>query len=293
MFFGLKSLSIGFVDDWVDCSVKFGTELCEELFTPSSPHVQMALDGIQVFTNGSASHHEFQKLNRRINLMVGATEKCGGVYLYANQSGCDGERVYYDGCPLIVVNGAVVAQGSQFSLADVEVVTATIDIQSVSSYRATMASRAMQASLVQQRYEAIAVSIQKPDSKSLEKLSVPQKVVYHLPEEEIRLGPACWLWDYVRRSKSGGFLLPLSGGIDSCATALIVFSMCQLVCKCLANGEAQIASDLETILGYKPSLTMNPSELANELLHTCYMGTKNSSQETNSRASILAKRIGR
>lgn len=33
---------------------------------------------------------------------------------------------------MIVVNGNIVAQGSQFSLNDVEVVTATVDIEEVS-----------------------------------------------------------------------------------------------------------------------------------------------------------------
>lgn len=51
--------------------------------------------------------------------------------MYANQQGCDGDRLYYDGCAMIVVNGDLVAQGSQFSLNDVEVVTATVDIEEV------------------------------------------------------------------------------------------------------------------------------------------------------------------
>jgi NAD+ synthase (glutamine-hydrolysing) len=55
----------------------------------------------------------------------------GGIYLYANQQGCDGDRLYYDGCAMIVINGNIVAQGSQFSLNDVEVVTATVDIEEV------------------------------------------------------------------------------------------------------------------------------------------------------------------
>jgi hypothetical protein len=41
--------------------------------------------------------------------------------MYANQQGCDGGRLYFDGCACIAVNGALVAQGSQFSLRDVEV----------------------------------------------------------------------------------------------------------------------------------------------------------------------------
>ena len=62
--------------------------------------------------------------------------KLGGVYLYANQQGCDGDRLYYDGCAMIALNGCIIAQGSQFSLADVEVVAATIDIEDVRAHRA-------------------------------------------------------------------------------------------------------------------------------------------------------------
>jgi hypothetical protein len=51
-----------------------------------------------------------------------------------------------------------------------------------------------------------------------------------------RLGPACWLWDYLRRSRMSGYFLPLSGGIDSCATACIIHSMCRLVVKTAQQG---------------------------------------------------------
>lgn len=55
------------------------------------------------------------------------------MYLYANQKGCDGGRLYFDGCACIAVNGEFVAQGAQFSLAEVEVVTATVDLDDVVS----------------------------------------------------------------------------------------------------------------------------------------------------------------
>ena len=48
-------------------------------------------------------------------------------------------------------------------------------------------------------------------------------------EEEIAFGPACWLWDYLRRSGQSGFFLPLSGGMDSSSVACIVYSMCCMV----------------------------------------------------------------
>lgn len=51
-----------------------------------------------------------------------------------------------------------------------------------------------------------------------------------------RLGPACWMWDYLRRSLTLGYFVPLSGGIDSCATAVITYSMCREVVKACDQG---------------------------------------------------------
>lgn len=52
-------------------------------------------------------------LLQRLDLMMSGTAKAGGVYLYANQRGCDGGRLYYDGCAAVVVNGRLVAQVRQ------------------------------------------------------------------------------------------------------------------------------------------------------------------------------------
>lgn len=40
------------------------------------------------------------------------------------------------------------------------------------------------------------------------------------PMKEIACSPACYLWDYLRRSRATGYFLPLSGGADSSAVAL-------------------------------------------------------------------------
>lgn len=166
-----------------------GVELCEELFTPMSPHIGMGLDGVEVFTNSSGSHHELRKLNRRVELIKEATMKLGGIYLYANQQGCDGDRLYYDGCAMIAVNGKIVARSSQFSLNDVEVVTATVDLESVRAHRKA-SSRRMQAAqqaayprvpgLEGTRLSSKGMMIGWPETRP----SDPD-MVYHLPEEEI------------------------------------------------------------------------------------------------------------
>ncbi|CAG8728220.1 15610_t:CDS:2, partial [Racocetra fulgida] len=255
-----------------------GVELCEELFTPNSPHISMGLDGVEIFTNSSGSHHELRKLHRRIDVIKEAmmkvyiSYKSGGVYLYSNQQGCDGDRLYYDGCALIAINGQIIAQGSQFSLNNVEVITATIDIDDVRSHR-RMSSRAMQAvnASPYRRIEApIALSSEEKNFNSHFSPTKPINEHYNTPEQEIALvlkfeqlfsfGPACWLWDYLRRSKTSGYFLPLSGGVDSCATAVIVHSMCRLVAEAASNGDTQVIMDARKIVGEKEDSDYIPTD---------------------------------
>jgi len=192
-----------------------GSETCEELFTPDSPHIPLSLAGVEIMGNGSGSHHQLRKLNQRMELIRGATAKSGGIYLYANQQGCDGGRLYYDGCACIVVNGDIVAQGSQFSVSDVEVVVAAVDLDDVRSYRGACSSRSEQASNAIDVIPRVYIDFHMIPEDPLRMHPTPARSVrYHLPEEEIAYGPACWLWDYLRRSGAGGYFLPLSGSMS-------------------------------------------------------------------------------
>lgn len=273
--------------------VRLGIEMCEELFTPDSPHIKLGLDGVDIISNGSASHHQLRKLNVRIDLMKSATTKCGGIYMYANQQGCDGGRCYYDGCAMIWLNGKLMAQGEQFSLQDIEVVNSIMDLDEISNYRSLTCSRGVQGSSSRGFPEIYVDWDMTRDYSSKMKLTKPMLPIYLCPEEEIALGPACWLWDYLRRSKMGGYFLPLSGGIDSASTATIVGSMCTLVYKDFSKGEKQVQKDLRFLTGKPEDWTpKNAKEIANLLFFTCYMGTKNSSLETRGRAKKLAEEIG-
>jgi NAD+ synthase (glutamine-hydrolysing) len=270
------------------------SETCEELFAPDSPHIYLGLNGVEIIANGSGSHHELRKLNKRIDLIRSATSKSGGVYLYANQQGCDGGRLYFDGCALIAVNGEIVAQGSQFSLNDVEVVTAAVDLEDVRSYRGAKMSRSVQAS-ASETAPRIDVDFDLTVNDVRLAPSQPIEVRYHTPEEEIACGPACWLWDYLRRSGAAGFFLPISGGADSSSVATIVGSMCQMVVKAAQAGNQQVIQDVRRLVqedeksDYIPT---DPRELANRIFYTCYMATKNSSTATRNRAKALTDQIG-
>lgn len=163
---------------------------------------------------------------------------------------------------MIVVNGTIVAQGSQFSLRDVEVVTATVDIEDVRTARSSP-SRGLQANK-QPAYSRLNLDVRlshvNGNLKTAIAASAPVEPKFHLPEEEIALGPACWLWDYLRRSGAAGFFVPLSGGIDSCATAVIVFSMCREVVKAVAESNEQVIKDARRVCGEPEGSTWTPKE---------------------------------
>ncbi|KAI4951608.1 hypothetical protein J4E86_007024 [Alternaria arbusti] len=260
----------------VDCSI--GYETCEELFTPRAPHIDLSLAGVDIIINSSGSHHELRKLDLRLDLIRNATSKAGGAYL-------------------VLVNGTVRAQAPQFSLNDIEVITATIDLEEIWSYR-TNPSRGLQAASAP-RYERFRADIRLASDVHFDPSIFPtpvQTIHYHRPEEEIALGPACWLWDYLRRSGQAGFMLPLSGGIDSCATATLVFSMCRLVYKAVQDGNKQVLEDVRRIVGPyhgEDWVPTSPKQICNGILHTVYMGmSQQSSKETRRRAKRLAEDIG-
>ncbi len=276
------------------------SETCEELFAPFSPHIELASNGVEIISNGSGSHHELRKLDTRLSLIRNATEKCGGVYLYANQQGCDGGRLYFDGCASIAQNGHILAQGSQFSINEIEVVTATVNLVDVRSYRGSRMSGAVQTSRASTIPRIFVDFLISDTEKRNVTIPITQLKIY-IPEEEIAYGPACWLWDYLRRSEAAGYFIPLSGGSDSGAVATIVGSMCQLVAKAILDGVPQVTQDIQRMFGDKflekikadfQDVMQASQYIANHLLYTCYMGTSNSSPDTRQRAKQLASEIG-
>ena len=46
----------------------------------------------------------------------------GGCYLFSNLRGCDGQRVYFNGCSCIALNGYIVNRSQQFGLQEVVII---------------------------------------------------------------------------------------------------------------------------------------------------------------------------
>ncbi|CAG7828095.1 unnamed protein product, partial [Allacma fusca] len=168
----------------------------EELWAPVSSHIDQSLAGAEIIINGSGSHTEIRKASYALKLIRGASAKCGLAYVFSNLRGCDGERVYLNGCSTIVLNGDVLKLGEQYSLMDVEVLTAVINLDAIRTYKNRIRSRSLMAASAPS-YPSVRVewSILCEHVFSRIPTSPLDTVSFIPPEEEIARGPALWMWD--------------------------------------------------------------------------------------------------
>ncbi|KAF3038414.1 glutamine-dependent NAD(+) synthetase [Didymella keratinophila] len=283
-------------------SARDATIYCEDLLTPLSHHDVLVRSGVDVFSISTAFQQSVGKTAALLESMQQAARKSGGVTVYANQKGCDGDRFYYGGKAAVLVNGTIAAQVPQFSLKDVEVAVATVNLSQVRCYRDDVVRPDVKLSRGPS-YKRVKIDFDLHRPKNAINgngngcYDTRQLLQMNRIEEELILGPACWLWDMLRRSGAAGFLCPLSGGIDSCSTATLVYGMCRFVMAAVTEGNQQVIADVQRIVRYPETgegwLPSTPEKLCNYLLHTMFMGvTAHSSVETRSRAQKLADSIG-
>jgi len=224
--------------------ITVASETCEELFTPEAPNIMLGLEGVDIMSNGSASHFQMGKYQYRHQLISEAMSKNGGVYMYSNQLGCDGGRLVFDGHGMIYQNGNLLSVGEHLSFLEVEVVTAVVNLDAVRTYRATTVSRNIQSAHKKVTVPRVYVDkieglenfsfLNKTATASGETQTKSSSVVMSHFEvgkpmsnyEEMSLAISRYLWDYLVRTANGGFFLPLSGGVDSSSTAMYVYMMC-------------------------------------------------------------------
>ncbi|KAJ2969892.1 hypothetical protein NUW58_g9863 [Xylaria curta] len=103
----------------------------------------------------------------------------------------DGDaRMMYDGSSMILLNGTVLEQGAQFSLEPVEVITATIDLEQVRSFRSSI-SRNVQAA-AQPDYPRVEFDIQL--SRSADDMFLPGSPQFSQSKELHILDPMSEIW---------------------------------------------------------------------------------------------------
>ncbi len=283
--FGGKTVPIG---DWVfDVGgVRLGFEICEDAWVAERPGVAMARHGVDVILHPSASHFAFGKRDVRRRYVLDGSRAFGASFIFANLLGNEAGRAIYDGGVDIASRGQLVASGPRFSFREVALTSAVIDLDltrmgqaKASGFRAESGSESLARvpfCLAGAGPEETGCAVEAWEGSA------------RLKEEEFARAVSLGLFDYMRKSRSNGFVVSISGGADSAAVSVLCALMAEM-------GTAELGiGGLCARLSHAGRLTgaRDARDVVGRLLTCVYQATRNSSRVTREAAASVAKGVG-
>lgn len=257
--------------------VGVGVEVCRDAWVADRPARRHAERGVSVLLNPSASHFAFGKQAIRERLVREGAAAVGGVCVYTNLLGNEAGRAIYDGGSLFAQAtggaGELIATGRRFSYRDHTLTCVDIEVD---------ARAAEDAACVASEHALLAPTELARGCEPVEVEPTPTSL------DEFTRAVPLGLFDYLRKSGARGFVLSLSGGADSAATAVAVALMAiqarrELGAEAFAErlpntpGLADVSTDVDAV---------------RRLLTTVYQATRNSSDITRDAARAVAGAIG-
>lgn len=268
--------------------VRFGFEICEDAWAANRAGADLALKGVDVILNPSASHFAFGKNEIRRRFVLEGSRAFGVSYVYANLLGNESGRAIFDGEAMIASGGKMLATNPRFSYHETSLITAVVDIDASRMSQARTAS--FRPLLQEDRRDLISVPFAWPSvavERATDAIASWEKSAEIQFEEFSRAVPLA-LFDYMRKSRSHGFVLSLSGGADSGGIAVLIRLMADA-----ALAELGLA-EFKKRLGYFTRIQQakNVEEIMIQLLTTAYQASENSGEVTKSAARTIAEAVG-
>jgi NAD+ synthase (glutamine-hydrolysing) len=268
--------------------VRFGFEICEDAWAADRPGISLSQRGVDVILNPSASHFAFGKNAVRQRFILEGSRAFNAAYVYANLLGNESGRVIFDGEAMIASGGRLLATMERFSYQDFHVVSAQVDLDINRSTQAR--SFAAVADLAGQEAGCITAPFVWPelDPEPAGRAAEPWEAAPDLKLEEFSRAVPLAMFDYLRKSRSRGFVVSLSGGADSTSLVVLIRLMIELGTEELGiegfkrklawHREVQEATDL--------------AGLVRALLTTAYQASGNSGSVTREAARAVAEATG-
>jgi len=254
--------------------VRLGFEICEDAWVADRPGARLAARAVDVILNPSASHFAFGKAGVRRRFVAEGSRSFGVAYVYSNLLGNEAGRVIYDGQLLIAEKGGVIAESRRFGFQDVRVLSAVIDPRAGRVEKMRIASHhpvlpaSSDPGVVNVGYDWPVV---KPVAEPPECGARADT-----KEDEFTAAVTLGLFDYLRKSRSSGYVVSLSGGADSAAVACLVRLMIDLA-------RSELGED---VAGRLPSTNISG------LLPKAHQATEHSGATTRTAAATLAEALG-
>lgn len=275
--------------------VRIGVEICRDAWVGPRPGAMQHLAGVDIILNPSVSHFGFGRREIRKRYILEASRSFGVAYCYSNLVGCESGSTIFEGDVSIAADGKLLAEAERFKFTEYVVTSAEIDLDLL---------RRRQFSKVEVHSGDIANEISvnfsiveegsggstdfRPIKPELKGSGRPGPEASSIEEEFYRV-TALGLFDYLRKSRSKGFVISLSGGVDSAATAIIAVNSLRLAIEALGIKEFLRVTGVGDKFGGK---TPSISQVISELVTCVYQRTSNNSKDTQENAYRLAKALG-
>lgn len=268
--------------------IRIGFEICEDAWVADRPGALLSKSGVDLILNPSASHFSFGKLDIRARFVAEGSRAFGVAYVYANLLGNEAGRAIYDGDALIAAGGRIIAEGPRLTFHEWGITSAVIDVERERMAQARTASfhpdlDGPAAGVVELKHAWNQNALPTAPAVADAWQASPR-----IKEEEFSRALALSLFDYMRKSRSHGFVVSLSGGADSAAVAVLIALMVRRGLDDLG------AAALRERLAYVPNLPASDDAKAwvARLLTTAYQPSANSSDVTRDAARAVAAAIG-
>jgi NAD+ synthase (glutamine-hydrolysing) len=252
--------------------LRCGFEICQDAWVDTRYDGLLSENNVDLILNPSASHFALRKQFARRQLIIDGSNHFNCHYLYANLNGNESGRVIYDGAVMLAKEGELIYESERLDLNPWRVHSFDLNFEPKEKIDSDCLIKA----------ENFDFSIQ--GRAGLTQYPSPKDLSEH---EEFLLAETLGLYNYMRKCWSKGFILSLSGGVDSAVCATLVDFMAQRLWNEL--GAETVKKNLFYIAGIES--IDSARALTQKLLMCVYQASINSGPVTQNAAEELSREI--
>ena len=251
--FNNQKVPIGTIQIEYNEKLTLGFEICRDSWDEEiRPANLIKTKKNLLILNPIASHYAFNKFEFRLNQVIKSSKKFNCIYMSVNLLGNESGKTIFEGDTILAIKGKLISVSERFSLED---------------YVMNLYSINLKTEIEDIKYKSSNKFDEFIDAFNLA------------------------LSDYLIKSKSKGFALSLSGGLDSSSLAILIYEMINR-----SINKIGIEKTIKRFKIDKKIINQNNSniikKLCSKLLYTAYQKTENSSFKTIESSKKISQFIG-
>ena len=251
--FNNQKVPIGTIQIEYNEKLTLGFEICRDSWDEEiRPANLIKTKKNLLILNPIASHYAFNKFEFRLNQVIKSSKKFNCIYMSVNLLGNESGKTIFEGDTILAIKGKLISVSERFSLEDYVMNLYSINLKT--------------------EIEALKYKSSNKFDEFIDAFNLA-------------------LSDYLIKSKSKGFALALSGGLDSSSLAILIYEMINR-----SINKIGIEKTIKRFKIDKKIINQNNSniikKLCNKLLYTAYQKTENSSFKTIESSKKISQFIG-